>query len=208
MTDAPIAIVRTSTANLASVRAGFRRFRLDVRVVEHADQMRPATHVVLPGVGAFRPAMECLRRGGLDIALREHLAADKPTLCICLGLQLLCEASEESPGVAGLGVIAGSVTRLNGGIRVPQLGWNRVQAARSSRFVTDGYAYFANSFKLDRTPPDWTVAEVEYGGRWIAALERGNTLACQFHPELSGAWGHGLLGRWLAGTGARRVASC
>lgn len=208
MAKPQIAIVRTGTANLASVRAAFRRLGLATRLAEADKVIRSATHLVLPGVGAFRPAMERLRDCGLTGALRDHITADKPALCVCLGLQLLCETSAESPGVNGLGIIAGGVTRLEGTVRVPHLGWNRVQAAEPSQFLTSGHAYFANSFKLDRAPAGWLASHVEYGGSWVAALERGNTLACQFHPELSGSWGLALLKRWLAHSGRKRGTPC
>jgi imidazole glycerol phosphate synthase glutamine amidotransferase subunit len=155
-----------------------------------------APRVVVPGVGSFGAAIAEVRRQGIDVAMRERLASGAPTLLICLGLQLLANASEESPGVAGLGVIAAVVRRLPPGVLVPQLGWNHVATTAGARCVTPGYAYFANSYCLYEADRSWTPAWSDHGGPFIAALERGPQLACQFHPELSGAWGLRLLDAW------------
>jgi glutamine amidotransferase len=161
--------------------------------------VRAAPHVVLPGVGAFGAAMELLSRDGLTEALIDRLRAGRPTLAICLGLQLLCQGSDESPGVPGLGVVPGRATRLPNHVRVPQMGWNMVEPAPGCRLLRPGYAYFANSFRLATQPPQWEAAWTDHGGPFVAAMERGALLACQFHPELSGAWGLELIGRWLQG---------
>ena len=195
-----VVIVPTGTANLASVAAGLQRAGAASRVSRDPDEVAAATRVVLPGVGAFGAAMAELKAAGLTETLRERVAAGRPTLAICVGLQVLCTASEESPGIEGLGCVPGEVQRFssNGGrLRVPQLGWNRVEAGATS-LVEPGYAYFANSYRVTAPPPGWQAATADYGGPFVAALERGAVLACQFHPELSGAWGLGLLRRWLA----------
>jgi len=189
--------VRTGSANLASVVAALERAGRTPRLVEDADTVAPAERLVLPGVGAFGAVMARLVELGLVGTLTERIAAGRPTLAICLGLQVLAEGSEESPGVAGLGVVSGRVTRLPENVVVPQLGWNRVEADPGCRLLVDGAAYFANSFKLDSAPEGWSVAWSDHGGRFVAALERGAVLGCQFHPELSGAWGAALLERWL-----------
>ncbi len=140
--------------------------------------------------------MEELHRLGLVDVLRERIRAERPTLCICLGLQLLCESSEESPGVRGLGVIPASITKFRSG-RVPQLGWNRVEAPARPALVVSDHFYFANSYKLEVAPPGWAAATTDYEGRFTSAIERGPLLACQFHPELSGTAGLALIARWL-----------
>jgi len=127
------------------------------------------------------------------------VARNTPLLGVCLGMQMLCEGSEETPGVAGLGVIAGGCRRLPDDVRVPHLGWNAVTAVSQVGLVDSGVAAFANSYALRAAPPGWTPAWTTHGVRFIAALERGRILACQFHPELSGAYGAALLERWLAG---------
>ncbi|MCB9741648.1 MAG: imidazole glycerol phosphate synthase subunit HisH [Alphaproteobacteria bacterium] len=192
-----VVIVSTGAANTASVLAGLRRAGADPLVSIDITEIQDAARLVLPGVGAFGAAKASLEAQGLVPVLQARLAAGRPTLCICLGLQLLAESSEESPGVSGLGVLPAQVTRFPKGLRVPQLGWNRVQARPDCQLLESGYAYYANSYRLTEIPEGWTGAMSEHGGPFVAALERGPVLACQFHPELSGDWGQALLGRWL-----------
>lgn len=199
MSRGELAVVTTGSANLASVVAAFRR--LGERCVLTGDPglVLGAARVVLPGVGAFGAVMNRLNERGLADALRERIAVGRPLLAICLGTQLLAVASDESPGSAGLGVLRARVTRLPAPVRVPQLGWNRVVPSRHGAYVSEkGYAYFANSYCLTEVPRDWVAAHAVYGERFVAAAERGSQLACQFHPELSGAWGARLLARWLS----------
>jgi imidazole glycerol phosphate synthase glutamine amidotransferase subunit len=197
MTRPRVIVVRTGAANLASVLAGLRRAGADPTVSENVADIQAATWLVLPGVGAFGPAMQRLVEHNLVAALAERVRAGRPTLAVCLGLQLLAESSAESPGVAGLGVLPMRVTRFPDSVRIPQLGWNEVQADRAAVLQKSGYAYFANSYRLVEPPVGWTTAFADHGGRFVAALERGAVLACQFHPELSGQWGLDLLRRWL-----------
>ena len=193
-------VVRTGMANLASVLAGLGRLGVEATVSADAALITGAERVVLPGVGAFGAAME--RLGPLADVLAERVRAGRPTLAVCLGLQLLCASSDESPGVRGLGVVDGHVARFSSVVKVPQLGWNRVEAGPGCRLLDDGYAYYANSFRLPAAPPGWAAATTDHGGPFVAALERGPVLACQFHPELSGPWGLALLRRWLQAGGA------
>jgi imidazole glycerol phosphate synthase glutamine amidotransferase subunit len=153
--------------------------------------------------------MENLERTGLVAALRERIEAGRPTLAVCLGLQLLAEGSEESPGVAGLGVLPVRAERFPAGaLRVPHLGWNRIVPDREGGLLDEGYAYFAHTFRVTDVPAGWTAARCEYGAPFVAALERGAVLACQFHPELSGAFGRDLLRRWLAQSPEESAVSC
>lgn len=192
-----VVIVPTGTANIASVMAAFRRLGAESRLAERPDEVVTASHVMLPGVGAFGASMARLREHGLYDALRRRIAADRPTICICVGHQLLFEASEESPGVAGLGAIPSEVGRFTGeDVRVPQFGWNRVRPGEGCGLLDEGYAYFANSFRATAAP-GWKIARGEHGGPFVAAVERGNVIGCQFHPELSGAYGSALLARFL-----------
>ncbi len=103
--------------------------------------------------------------------------------------------------MSGLGLVDASVRRYPATVRVPQFGWNRVEGPQSSGYLRSGYAYFANAYRLSRAPQGWDCAMAEHGGPFVAALERGDVVACQFHPELSGLYGAALLGRWL-GQGA------
>lgn len=208
MTPSDVVILPTGVANTASVLAAFRRLGASPRLSESLADARAAGHVVLPGVGSFGAAMQRLHALGLVEPLRERIAANRPTLAVCVGLQVLAEASDESPGVAGLGVLPATVRRFPSSVRVPQFGWNRVTAPAGSGLLASGSAYFANSYRLADVPAprpgsgqaSWRGALSDHGGPFVAALERGRVLACQFHPELSGAWGLELLGRWLEGS--------
>jgi imidazole glycerol phosphate synthase glutamine amidotransferase subunit len=155
-----------------------------------------ASHVMLPGVGAFAASMARLIAVGADVALVERLAADRPTIAICVGHQLLFETSDESPGGRGLGFVEGHVGRFPEMVRAPQFGWNEVEAGEAAVLLESGHAYFANSYRAVEAP-GWRVAWADHGGRFVAAMERGNLLGCQFHPELSGAYGAALLSRFM-----------
>ena len=196
MSAREVVVVPTGTANLASVRAAFDRLGVRSRLAEHAATIEDATHVVLPGVGSFGAAVTGLREAGFDAALVGRVRAGRPTLAMCVGLQVLFETSDESPHATGLAALPGRVGRFPDSVRVPQFGWNRVVPEPGCRFVAPGYAYFANSYRV-LAAPGCRVATAEHGGRFVAALERGGVLACQFHPELSGAYGHALIARWL-----------
>ena len=201
MSEAEVVIVRTGTANLASVRAGLGRAGAATVISDDPERVAAAERVVLPGVGAFAAAMGVLREDRMVPALVERIAGNRPTLAICLGLQLLGTGSEESPGVAGLGIAPLVAERFPEGVRVPQLGWNRVIPSSGARLLEGGWAYFANSYRWTATPQGWEGAFSDHGGPFVAAVERGRVLACQFHPELSGSWGQRLLRRWLGAGG-------
>ncbi|MGI9667492.1 MAG: imidazole glycerol phosphate synthase subunit HisH [Acidimicrobiia bacterium] len=192
-----IAVVPTGTANLASVVGAFQRLGVEPVVTQSATAIASADGVVVPGVGTFGAAMGALKEGGLGAEVRQRIAADRPTLMICVGFQVIAETSTEDPGVEGLGVLQSSVERLPGTVSVPQLGWNAVSAPQGSRFMESGWAYFANSYAVSAVPDGWKTASFDHGGTFVAAVERGNVLGCQFHPELSGAWGSRVLDSWL-----------
>lgn len=196
-----VVLIRTGTANLASVAAAFHRAGCTVRISEEPSDAAEADRLVLPGVGAFGAVAEQIDTLGLRSALTDRIQAGRPTMAICLGLQMLAEASEESPGAAGLGVIPATATALPNGVRRPQLGWNHVEADPGCSMLSHGTAYFANSYKLDAIPDGWAGALTDHGGEFVSALERGAVLACQFHPELSGPWGQSLVERWLETAG-------
>ena len=205
--SAEVVIVPTGTANLASITAGLERAGARVRPARDAEDVLASDRVVLPGVGSFAPARERLAGDGLDSALIRRVESGAPLLAICLGLQLLTHGSDESPGVPGLGVIPGTVSRFPASVQVPQLGWNRIATDPACRILEPGYAYFANSYRLESVPEQWRAARADHGGEFVAALEKGSLLACQFHPELSGEWGTALLQRWLD-AGPQGGASC
>src|SRR2546428_1277572 len=196
---ADVVIVDSGLANLAAMASGFRRIGGNVEVTGDKGIVRDAPRVVLPGVGAFGAGLGALRARGLDQAVTQAAARGTPLLGVCLGMQMLCEASEEAPGVAGLGVIPGTCRRLAEDVRVPHLGWNAVTAGGEGGGLGDtGGAALGACNALPQPPPGWVAAWTTHGRRFVAALERERLLACQFHPELSGTYGQALLERWLA----------
>jgi imidazole glycerol phosphate synthase glutamine amidotransferase subunit len=192
-----VIIVPTGTANTASVVAALTRLGATVGEAASPSDVEASAGVVLPGVGAFGAAMGRVDSLGLTGALKERIGAGRPTLAVCVGMQLLARDSEESPGVAGLDVLQGSVGRFGDRVIVPQMGWNRVEPGPRSRFIEPGWAYFANSYRLADVPEGWVGSHTEHGGVFASAVEKGDVLACQFHPELSGEWGARLIDRWL-----------
>ncbi|MDX2200068.1 MAG: imidazole glycerol phosphate synthase subunit HisH [Phycisphaerae bacterium] len=205
---ATLSIIRTGSANLASVMVAARRLGLEPALIDDADRVEHDPWVILPGVGAFGAAMQTLRQYGIADALRRRVQSERPLLAICLGLQLLAAASDESPGVAGLGLIDAVAERFTSAPRVPQMGWNTITPTPNARLLRAGSFYYANSYRLPRIPAGWEGALTTYGETFVAALERGPILACQFHPELSGEAGHQLLARWVAACTALEPAPC
>jgi imidazole glycerol phosphate synthase glutamine amidotransferase subunit len=202
-----ICVISTGTANLASVLGALARVGGQAMVATGPVDIDRAGALVLPGVGSFAAGRAGLDAGGFAEPVAAWVRAGRPFLGICLGLQLLAQGSDEDPSVAGLGVIDGRATRLPDTVPVPQLGWNEVAGGQ---LVRRGFAYFANSYRLTGEPEGWQAAWTDHGGPLVASLERGSQLLCQFHPELSGGWGHELLGRWLelARGRSREVAAC
>jgi len=197
MTD--VVIVDSGVANLASIAGAIRRLGATIEVTADPRIVSKAKRVVLPGVGAFGAGMAALKKNNLEQAIRDAVAAGTPLLGVCLGMQLLCEGSDESPGVPGLGIIAGTCRLLPSDVRIPHLGWNSVAPEPDARFMTNGVAAFAHSYALRETSRDAVPAWATHGVRFVAGLEQRSLLACQFHPELSGGYGAALLERWLTG---------
>jgi imidazole glycerol phosphate synthase glutamine amidotransferase subunit len=197
-----VTIVPTGTANTASVVAALTRLGASVKEAASPLDVASSPGVILPGVGAFGAAMKTVDSRGMTAALRERIEAGGPLLAVCVGMQLLARASEESPDATGLHLLDERVGRFGNEVRVPQMGWNLVEAGPDSRLVQSGWAYFANSYRMDRAPAGWVASHSDHGGRFVSALEKGDVLACQFHPELSGEWGASLLDRWLQGVEA------
>lgn len=193
-----VLVIDTGNSNLASMLAALKRVGLTPEVITTPDGIDTAERVVLPGVGAFGAGMKRLNELGMSEPVRARIEAGRPLFAVCLGLQLLCASSTESPGVAGLGVLPVTVDRFREAEIVPQLGWNKVTAGEGCQMLRDGYAYYANSYCLREVPEGWAAAHSHHGEPFVAAVERGPVLATQFHPELSGAWGHELMERWGA----------
>jgi len=198
VTGCDVVIVDTGLANIASVRAAFQRLGAHVEVTTDSATVDSARAAVLPGVGAFGPGMQRLKSMGLLEPMRQRITEGRASLAICLGMQLLGNGSEESPGVQGLGVVPWDSVRFGESARKPQFGWNTVTPDEGCALLEPGYAYFANSYCVRDSIDGWCSARTEYDAPFVSAAERGALLACQFHPELSGAWGMRLLERWLA----------
>ncbi len=201
-TGMDVVIVDTGRSNAASLAAALERAGANPMMTTDPAAVRAAHYAVLPGVGAFGAVMDRLRAMGVVEALKTRVESGLPTLGACLGMQLFFDSSEESPGASGIGAIPGAITAYGPGVRSPQFGWNRLSLPESSvggmLRGDDACAYFANSYKLDAAPAGWKTAIAYYGAPFVAAIERGPVLLCQFHPELSGAWGQALLERWLS----------
>jgi len=192
-----IAIVDYGIGNLASVRKAFAKVGAEAKVTSSPDEIAGAEKVVLPGVGAFGKAVEHFAEHGLVEPVSKAIADGKPFLGICLGMQLLFEASEEAPGVKGLGLLKGNVKRFEGVPKVPQIGWNEVRQAKSSPLFASipesAYFYFVHSYYVVPRDSATVLAFADYGGEYAAAVGKDNVCGVQFHPEKSQAWGLALL---------------
>ncbi len=192
-----ISIVDCGFGNIASVRNAFAKIGEQTSIAKTPKEIESAEKLVLPGVGNFGSAMQMIRRNALEQSLKGFVASGKPFLGICIGLQLLFEQSEESPCEKGLGVLQGNVVRFCKAEKLPQIGWNKVQAKKGT-LLFEGIAksewfYFVNSFFAKPSDTAIVSGNAFYGERFCAAIERGNIFATQFHPEKSGVAGLKLL---------------
>ena len=177
----------------------FLYLKEEVVLTRDRETILGADKVVLPGVGSFGDAMENLERFGLVSVIREVVQRGIPLLGICLGLQLLFERSEESPGVSGLGILKGEILRIPRGEdrKIPHMGWNSLTLQNGGRLFEnlpeEPYVYFVHSYYLKAEDPKIVKAVTEYGVSIHAAVEQGNVFACQFHPEKSSQTGLQIL---------------
>jgi glutamine amidotransferase len=204
-TDLPIAVIDYGAGNLRSVARALAKVGAALQVTSDPATVRAAPAVVLPGVGATQDTMQSLQRLGLAEPIGEVIRAGKPFLGICVGMQVLCEQSEEFGPHDCLGVVGGSVRRLPDGQKVPQIGWNQVAYANGAgdhplfAGIPDGSDfYFVHSFYCDLADPAIVAGTTEYGLEFPSALLRDNLAAVQFHPEKSGRWGLQLLTNFVA----------
>ena len=150
-----VTVIDTGTANLASVLAGLRRAGATPTTSIHAETIAQAERLVLPGVGSFAAGMDRLRQLSIVETIAQRVDEGRPLLAVCLGLQLLCATSDESPDDAGVGVVDERVGRFDSAPTVPQLGWNRIEPDAGCQFIRQGYGYYANSYRLKRIPEGW-----------------------------------------------------
>jgi imidazole glycerol phosphate synthase glutamine amidotransferase subunit len=185
----PVSVVDYGAGNLVSIEQALVTAGADVRRVARADQIGDPALLVVPGVGASAPAMERLRAGGFEQAILDWVAAERPFLGICLGLQLLFETSDEDQART-LGILRGHTVRLRGAPTLPHIGWNQVERRRHHRafagIAPDAEFYFVHSYAGAPDDDDVVVAETEHGERFASAVARGSLLGVQFHPERSG----------------------
>lgn len=202
-----IAIIDYGVGNLFSVEKALAALGADAKITSDARTIAAADKIVLPGVGAFGDCMENLTATGLIPTIKDFVKTGKPMLGICVGLQILFEGSEESIGVAGLGLLKGEVRRIQApGLKVPHMGWNSltIKSPRQPLDLFQGlsekpYVYFVHSYHAVPQDSSIVTATTEYGSELTAAVAKGNIQATQFHPEKSGDVGLAILKNFING---------
>ena len=195
-----VAIIDYGVGNLFSLQSSLSAIGQEAAVTSDPETIRRADRLLLPGVGAFRDAAEKLRASGMDRAVKEAIAAGKPLLGICLGMQMLFERSYEYGVYEGLGLLKGEIRpiadRIPAGLKIPQMGWNSLKIVKDSPLLKNTregeYVYFVHSYSAVGCE-DSLLAVTEYGADLTACVGRGNVFGCQFHPEKSGETGLRIL---------------
>ena len=194
-----ITIIDYDAGNIKSVEKALKYLGEDVRITRDREEILASDGVILPGVGAFGDAMEKLHSYGLVEVIREVTRRQIPFLGICLGLQLMFESSEETPGVEGLGILKGKILRIPPaeGLKIPHMGWNSLHLQNNGRLFKDipedTYVYFVHSYYLQAEDPQTVKATTQYSTTIHASVEKDNVFACQFHPEKSSRFGLKIL---------------
>ncbi len=201
-----IAIIDYGAGNLSSVKKALDYLGAESEITQDGDKILSSSHIILPGVGSFADAMASMEERGLVEVVKEA-AETKRFLGICLGLQLLFESSEESPGVRGLGILPGKIVTIpkSDGLKVPHIGWNSVSLKQTggifSGFDDESYFYFVHSYYLKGAGEDTVAAVTQYGTEIECAVQRGRLAAVQFHPEKSSTAGLKLLKNFVESEG-------
>lgn len=195
-----IAIIDYGAGNIQSVYKALKFIGADCKVTSDKDEILNADGAILPGVGSFGDAMETMTKRGIKDTIIEYTKSGKPFLGICLGLQLLFPESEETPGVKGLDIFKGTITKIpnqNRTLKIPHMGWNNISIKQKNGIFKDiegePYVYFVHSFYLKAQDKDIVAATTQYGVEIDAAVQKGNVIATQFHPEKSGEVGLKML---------------
>lgn len=197
------AIIDYDAGNIKSVEKALLWLGEEAMITREHERILKADRIILPGVGAFGEAMEKLRLYGLEEVIRQAVSKKIPFLGICLGLQLMFEKSQESPGVQGLGLLPGVICRLSEGedIKIPHIGWNSLKFPNPGRLFQgvreDSYVYFVHSYYLRAEDEGIVTATTQYGALIHASVEKDNLFACQFHPEKSSETGLLILKNFL-----------
>ncbi len=198
-----VAIIDYDAGNVKSVEKAVAALGKHAILTGNPEEILSAEHVILPGVGAFGDAMKKLNQYGLVDTIKKVIEKQTPFLGICLGLQLLFESSEESPGVAGLGILPGKILRIpeKDDLKIPHIGWNSLSYPNQGRLFQgvpeQSYVYFVHSYYLQADEPEIVKAVTEYGTSIHASVEKDNIFACQFHPEKSSEVGMTILKNFL-----------
>ena len=199
-----VAIIDYGAGNLSSVKKALDFLGAESEITKDRDTIMAASHIILPGVGSFGDAMDSMNRRGLTETVKEAALSGKPFLGICLGLQLLFESSEESPGVQGLGLLKGKIVEIpkDRGLKVPHIGWNSVSLKQTDGIFKgidqNSYFYFVHSYYLKGADEDAVAATTDYGVEIQCAVQQGNLCATQFHPEKSSKTGLQVLKNFLS----------
>jgi glutamine amidotransferase len=194
-----IAIIDYGAGNLQSVKKALDYLGCQSEITYDKKKIEAASHIILPGVGSFGDAMDMIRKRELEGIIKQSASGEKPFLGICLGLQLLFEESEESPGAKGLGIFDGKIVKIpnESGLKVPHMGWNSVSLRQNDGIFKDigdeSYFYFVHSYYLTGAAPSCVAATTQYGVDIQCAVQKGLVAATQFHPEKSSETGLRLL---------------
>jgi len=201
-----VAILDYNAGNVTSVAHAVRRLGHEAEITFDPDTIRDADHVIFPGVGAAATCMKVVRERGLDVALRDAVESGKPVFCVCVGMQLLFDHSDEDGGVECLGLLPGTVKRFeldDPTLKVPHMGWNPVTfadhepLARELVGASDTACYFVHSYYCDPDPSVQVIATTDHGPSFCVGVRKDNLVAMQFHPEKSGPVGMTILKSFL-----------
>ena len=198
-----VGIIDYGAGNLQSVKKALDFLGYESEITMDREKILSASHVILPGVGSFGDAMASIRERGLEDIIKQAASGEKHFLGICLGLQLMFEKSDETPGVEGLGIFKGDIVKIpsENGLKVPHIGWNSINLKQTDGIfngIKDGsYFYFVHSYYLKNADEDVVAATAQYGVEIECAIQKGRVCATQFHPEKSSETGLRLLKNFM-----------